>query len=190
MTQIVTLSMSLLMAGALTAQARAAEPTSFVADAAASRLEFLGVQAGAEFRGTFHKFTSSVELAPDAPGTAHIDVQIELSSLDTKDADRDKTMRSPDIFDVARFPTAHYETHSVTRTATGYAASGALTLRGVTKDVPIAFKFTRTGSGATLDGTASLKRLDFGVGQGDWKNTEWIADPVKVSFSLALKPRA
>jgi len=34
-----------------------------------------------------------------------------------------------------------------------------------------------------------LKRLDFGVGQGDWKNTEWIGDAVKVSFSLALKPK-
>jgi polyisoprenoid-binding protein YceI len=60
---------------------------------------------------------------------------------------------------------------------------GSLTLHGVTKDVPVSFQFVAMGAGAKLDGTATLKRLDFGVGQGDWKSTEWIADAVKVSFS-------
>jgi polyisoprenoid-binding protein YceI len=116
-------------------------------------------------------------------------VQIDLNSIDTKDNDRDKTMRGPDIFDIAHFPTAHYVTHAMTKTATGYAATGALTLHGVTREVPIAFQFTESTPTAKLEGTATLKRLDFGVGQGDWKNTEWIADLVKVSFSLALKPK-
>jgi len=65
---------------------------------------------------------------------------------------------------------------------------GALTLRGVTKDVPIDFQFTAAGSGARLEGSAKLKRLDFGAGQGDWKSTEWVADAVKISFVLALRP--
>ena len=105
------------------------------------------------------------------------------------DKDRDTTMRGPDIFDVAHCPTAHYVTRSVTKTAAGYAAVGALTLRGVTKDVPIDFQFTPSRAGAKLEGTAKLKRLDFGVGQGDWKSTEWVADEVKISFSLVLKPK-
>ncbi len=169
--------------------ARAADASGYVSDPAASHLDFIGVQAGAEFKGTFHKFSSVVDFAPEALAAAHIDVQIDLNSLDTKDGDRDKTMRSPDIFDIAHFPTAHYVTHAITKTATGYTATGALTLHGVTKEVPIAFQFTQTAPTAKLEGTASLKRLDFGVGQGDWKSTEWIADAVKVSFSLALKPK-
>jgi polyisoprenoid-binding protein YceI len=176
---------------AITPRARAAGATGYVSDPAASHLDFIGVQAGAEFKGTFHKFDSTVEFAPDALAAAHIDVQIDLNSLDTKDQDRDKTMRGADIFDIARFPTAHYVTHAITRSATGYTATGALTLHGVTREVPIAFQFTlatQATSAAKLEGTATLKRLDFGVGQGDWKNTEWIADPVKVTFSLALKP--
>jgi polyisoprenoid-binding protein YceI len=56
--------------------------------------------------------------------------------------------------------------------------------------VPIAFTFTPSGAGATLAGTAQLKRLDFGVGQGDWKNTDWVADAVKVAFTLNLKPKS
>jgi polyisoprenoid-binding protein YceI len=99
-------------------------------------------------------------------------------------------MHGSDVFDVAHFPTAHYVARSFTKTAAGYSAVGALTLHGVTHDVPLSFQFVPTAGGATLAGTATLKRLDFGVGQGDWKSTEWIADAVKVSFSLTLKPKS
>jgi polyisoprenoid-binding protein YceI len=168
--------------------ARAAGPASYTADPAASRLEFIGVQAGAEFKGSFRKFTAAVEFAPDSLASARFDVQIDLNSLDTMDKDRDQTMRGPDLFDIAHFPTAHYVTRSFTKTATGYTAVGALTLRGVTKDVPIDFQFVSTAGKSKIEGTAKLKRLEFGVGQGDWKSTDEVKDDVKVAFSLALKP--
>ena len=177
---------SLLLACAFAANANATPH--YTADPAASHLDFTGVQAGAEFKGTFHKFTATVDFSPDELATAHFDVQIDLNSIDSKDSDRDTTMRGPDIFDVAKNPTAHYVTKSFTKTSSGYTAVGALTLHGVTRDVPINFSFV-TSPAAKLDGSASLKRLDFGVGQGDWKSTEWIADAVKVSFSLVLKPK-
>jgi polyisoprenoid-binding protein YceI len=186
----VALSVGILSAALAAGVTHAAgSVTSYTADPAASRLEFAGVQAGAEFTGAFRKFTAAIDFAPDALASAHFDVQIDLSSLDTKDKDRDQTMRGPDIFDIAHFPAAHYVTRSFTKTATGYTAVGALTLRGVTKDVPIDFQFVSTPGTAKLEGTAKLKRLDFGVGQGDWKSTEWVANDVKVSFSLALKPK-
>jgi polyisoprenoid-binding protein YceI len=165
-----------------------ASAATYSADAT-SRLEFTGVQAGAPFKGVFHQFTAAVDLDPAALAGARIEVTIEMNSADSGDKDRDGTMRGADIFDVAHFPTAHYVTRSVTRTATGFSAVGALTLRGVTKDVPIEFKFAPGAGGASLNGTAELKRLDFGVGRGDWKNTDWVADAVKVVFMLNLKPK-
>jgi len=174
----------------LSAAVSAAGPvTSYTADPPQSRLEFVGVQAGAEFKGSFHKFSADIEFAPDALASSRFDVQIDLKSVDSMDKDRDTTIRGPDIFDVAHYPTAHYVTRSFTKTAAGYTAVGALTLHGVTKDVPIDFQFTQTAAGAKFDGNAKLKRLDFGVGQGDWKSTEWVADAVKISFSLVLKPK-
>lgn len=173
----------------LPAAASAGAAPSYVADPAASHLDFVGVQAGAEFKGTFHKFTASIDFTPDALPSAHFDVIIDLNSVDSKDNDRDKTIRGADIFDIAHFPSAHYVTRSFTKTATGYTALGSLTLHGVTKDVPINFQFVTSPAATKLDGTASLKRLDFGVGQKDWKSTEWIADAVKVSFSLSLKAK-
>jgi polyisoprenoid-binding protein YceI len=183
-------SMAWLAALSLPAAAGAAGPsTGYSVDPQQSRLEFTGVQAGAEFKGSFHKFSADVEFAPDALASSRFDVLIELKSVDTQDKDRDTTIRGPDIFDVAHSPTAHYVTRSFTKTAAGYTAVGALTLRGVTKDVPIDFQFTPAAAGAKLEGSAKLKRLDFGAGQGDWKSTEWVADAVKISFSLVLKPK-
>ncbi len=177
-------------AAAMLGAAPRAAAASYAADPGASRLEFVGVQAGAEFKGVFRKFAAAIDFSPDALANAHFDVQIELGSLDSMDNDRDSTMRGADIFDVAHFPTAHYVTRSFAKTAAGYTALGALTLHGVTRDVPIDFQFAATSAGARLEGTAKLKRLDFGVGRGDWKSTESVADAVKVAFSLVLNPKA
>ena len=171
------------------AAAAAANAASFTSDAQESRLEFVGVQAGAEFKGVFHKFTTAVDFAPDGLASSRIDVQIDMSSVDSLDKDRDTTIRGKDVFDVAHNPSAHYVTKTITKTAAGFAAIGALTMRGVTKDVPIEFQFVPGAAGAKLTGSAKLNRLDFGVGQGDWKSTETIGDAVKINFSLVLKPK-
>ena len=171
------------------AAAAAGNVAGYSADPQQSRLEFSGVQAGAEFKGVFHKFTAAVDFAPDALAGSRIDVQIDMASVDSLDKDRDTTIRGKDIFDVTHNATAHYVTKTISKTAAGYAAVGSLTLRGVTKDVPIEFQFTPAAGGAKLAGSAKLNRLDFGVGQGDWKSTETIGDAVKINFSLVLKPK-
>jgi polyisoprenoid-binding protein YceI len=170
--------------------AAAAAVAGYTSDPQQSKLEFVGVQAGAEFKGVFHKFTAAVDFAPDALASSKIDVQIDMSSVDSLDKDRDTTIRGKDIFDVAHNPTAHYVTKTISKTAAGYAAVGSLTLRGVTKDVTIEFQFVPAASAAKLTGSAKLNRLDFGVGQGDWKSTETIGDAVKINFSLVLKPKS
>jgi polyisoprenoid-binding protein YceI len=183
-------SSTALIAVLLVSAATQAAAASYGADPQSSKLEFTGVQAGADFTGVFHKFVAAVDFAPDALPASHIDVQIDMNSVDSQDKDRDKTIHGSDVFDVAHFPTAHYVTKSITKTASGYSAVGSLTMHGVTKDVSIDFQFAAAATGAKLDGTAKLKRLDFGVGQGDWKSTEWVADLVKISFSLVLKPKS
>jgi polyisoprenoid-binding protein YceI len=165
----------------------AAPATSFTADPAASHLDFFGLQAGAQFKGSFRKFTAAVDFSPDALASAHIDVVVDMASENSGDTDRDDTMHGADMFDVAHFPTAHYVTKSFAKTASGFTALGSLTLHGVTKDVPIAFQFTPGATGASLSGTAQLKRLDFGVGHGDLRSTDSVGDAVKVAFSLVLK---
>jgi polyisoprenoid-binding protein YceI len=43
-----------------------------------------------------------------------------------------------------------------------------------------------TPDGVELSGTATIKRLEFGVGQGEWKSTEWVGDEVKLQYKVPL----
>ena len=174
---------------ALVCATAAIAATTWHVDPPQSRLSFTGNQAGAPFEGVFQRFAADVQFDPKDLAHSRFDVTIDLKSVDSKDKDRDTTIKGPDIFATERWPTAHFVTHKFTDKGSGkYTAVGKLTLRDVTKDVPIEFAFQSDASGAWLKGGAALKRLDFGVGQGDWKSTEWVGNDVKVQFALKLKP--
>ena len=64
---------------------------------------------------------------------------------------------------------------------------GKLTLRGVTRDLrAAAARFAPTASGVELSGETTIRRLDYGVGQGDWKSTETVGDEVKLQYQVPL----
>jgi polyisoprenoid-binding protein YceI len=68
-------------------------------------------------------------------------------------------------------------------------ADGNLTLRGVTKPVSLAVTFKPQGSGATLDVSGTVRRLDFGVGGGEYADTSVIGADVKIDAHLQLAAR-
>jgi cytochrome b561 len=186
---------SALLLGAAPLQVRSAEPVAlWSADPATSTLEFVFVQAGAKTTGRFARFTADIDFSPTNPAAGKFDVVIDMASSDTRDKERDDTLRMPDLFNIAKFPRANYVASQFVGKGAGFEGKGKLTLRGVSLDVPVTFTFTpgadATKPTATLKGTATVKRLLFGVGQGEWKSTEWISDDVQVQFSLTLRPRA
>jgi len=153
-----------------------------------SKLTFVGEQAGAKFEGSFDKFTADIAFDADNLAASRFDVKIDTASVNTQDGERDDTIKSADLFDVKRFPTAQYVADKFTaQGGNKYSATGKLTLRNVTKDVPIEFTFENKAGDAWLKGTAKIKRLDFGVGQGEWKDTSTVGNDVQVRFALRLK---
>jgi polyisoprenoid-binding protein YceI len=89
---------------------------------------------------------------------------------------------------VARWPTATYVADKFTDNGGGkFTGLGKLTIRDITRDVPIEFTHETDASGTWLKGQAKLKRLDFGVGQGEWKDTTWVSNDVRVEFALRLQ---
>ena len=179
---------------AATPAATAAAPATWTADPAKSTLEFTFVQAGAPSTGRFARFTANIDFAAANPAAGKFDVNIDIGSVDTRDKDRDTQLRAPELFDVVKFPRAQFTASGFAAKGAGFEGNGKLTLRGVSTDVPVVFTFeTLTESGqpvAYLKGTATVKRLQFGVGQGEWKSTEWVEDDVQVAFNLRLQPRA
>jgi polyisoprenoid-binding protein YceI len=171
----------------------ATAPSRFELDPAKSTLQYQFIQAGGQNQGKFLKYQVILELSADQPAASKLDVGVEMNSLDTGDKERDDTLRGEDLFAVAKYPQAHFSSTQITKTAAGYEAVGKLTIRGVTRDQRIAFTFrTADEQGKSvgyLAGKTVVKRLDFGIGQGDWKSTEWVGNEVTVSYSLRLVPR-
>jgi polyisoprenoid-binding protein YceI len=188
------LSLTLLALFCLPLQAAAPAPANWSADPAKSTLEFSFVQAGAQTTGRFAKFTTAVDFSPADLAHARFDVAIDVASVDTRDQERDAQLRSAELFDSAKFAKAQFVATQFTAKASAFEGLGKLTLRGVTRDVPLSFTFQpATEAGQTvawLKGSATIKRLDFGVGQGEWQSTDWVGNEVKIAFNLRLVPRA
>jgi polyisoprenoid-binding protein YceI len=183
----------LAMGGALALAAAPSPPAHYSLDPSRSMLRFSFVQAGASNNGRFNKFTTDVLFAADNLAASKINVSVDVGSLDTGDQERDDSLKGADLFDVKKFPQAKFVSSKITQAAQGrYEAIGKLTIRNVTKDIRVPMSFqTKLEGGKTIaymTGRAVLKRLDFGVGQGEMKSTEWVADEVNVNFALRLEP--
>ena len=165
--------------------------TPWAVDAAASSLTFTAVQAGGKFTGRFMRFDAEIVFDDlDLPGSRFA-VRIATGSADTYDEQRDTILRGPDFFWSDAHPQALFVADEFSPSDGGWTAAGSLTLRGVTRRVPLQFRFSRQpNGGARLEGSATIRRLDFGIGQGEWSGTKWVGDPVKVGFILILKPAA
>ncbi|HEY6644585.1 YceI family protein [Povalibacter sp.] len=153
-----------------------------------STLTFVGTQAGAPFQGAFERFKADIRFDPQDLASSRFEVTIETGSVNTKDSERDDTVKGPDLFATAKWPTARYVAEKFTDKGAGkYSATGQLTLRDVTRSVPIEFTFDNKNGSAWLKGQAILKRLDFGVGQGEWKDTATVGNEVQIRFALLLQ---
>ena len=196
----VTLAATLLAGGALECAAAAAPPAAAAApaavaahyalDPAKSSLEFTFLQAGAKNTGRFPRFAVTLDSPGADPAGGRLEVTVEVAALDTGDKDRDDTLRSDELFAVKKFPQAHFLATQIVKTAAGYEADGALTIRGVTRDAKVPFTFREATEGGAavgyLAGKTLVRRLDFGVGQGEWKSTDQAGNDVTVSFALRL----
>lgn len=180
-----------ILLAASAAGAPAAPLPTYTLDATKSTLQFAFVQAGGQNTGRFPKLAVNFTFADDNLAASRLEVPVDVAALDTGDKERDDTLRSADLFDVAKFPQSRFVATAITKTAAGaYEASGSLVLRGVTRALRVPF----TLRGATeqgrrvlyMTGKTLIKRLDFGVGQGDWKSTEWVNNEVTITFNLRL----
>ena len=155
-----------------------------------STLGFSGKFQGQQFDGSFGKFDAAISYDAASLATSKFDVTVDVSTAKTGDGDRDAALPGPDFFDTKKFATAHYVTTGFSKSAKGdVIANGNLTLHGVTKPVALKVAFSPNAGGARLSVTGTLKRLDFGVGSGEYKDTTTIADEVLVNGSLNLLPK-
>lgn len=177
-----------LLAGGFVAAFAVATP-SFAADyvqAPGSTLTFATQYEGEVFVGRFPSFTTRFSFDPKRLATSRLDVTIPLIGVSVGNPDGDDTLESADFFNVAKFPQARFSaTRFRSLGGNRYAADGALTLRGATKPVTLNFTWA-PGARPVLTGQATVRRLDFGVGGGDWADTGLIPNEIAVSTKVVF----
>jgi len=119
-------------------------------------------------RGKFRTFSGQIVTGAD-PLDSSVTAEIDLSSIDTGNEQRDAHIRSADFFEVETYPAMTYRSTGVRRHGDGYVLDGTLTLKGVTREVPLTLELNGFGPdpyGGTRAGfsaTAEINRRDFGV---------------------------
>ncbi len=120
--------------------------------------------------GTFDDYTMTLTLERANPGASTVEFRIKAASINTLNAKRDEHLRSPDFFDVAKFPEIVFKsTKVVAKGQDQYEVTGDFTMRGVTKSLtlPVAYlgsmkdPWGNEKSGFEIQ--ATLNRKDFGI---------------------------
>lgn len=155
-----------------------------------SALAFTASQSGSPVKGRFQQFQATIFFDPDDPAAGSLEVTIAMASATTDDSSRDQTLKGPDLFHVEEHPQAVFKADRFEKAEgeNAYIAPGELTLRGVTNPLDLPFTLQIEGSGAgaiaRAQGSVSIARLDYGVGQGDWRDTGTVADAVEIAIDV------
>jgi polyisoprenoid-binding protein YceI len=158
-----------------------------------SQINFIADSRLLSAHGFFGKWDADVKLDATNWAASSVAITIDATSLNTRVDMRDNHLRSPDFFDVAKFPTITFKSVSVTKVAEGKLdIAGDLTIRGVTKRivVPATAVFYEKGAGR-FRGQFAINRKDYGVAFDSPVNP--IENEVQVQWDMAIsepKPAA
>ncbi len=121
-------------------------------------------------RGQFSKFSGTLDFNEADPATSTVNVTIETASIESRDEKRDGHLKSPDFFDVEKYPTMTFKSTSVNKTGDNTAKiTGDLTIKDVTKPVVLDVEYhgqAKAPWGTTSAGFSaktSIDRKDWGL---------------------------
>lgn len=128
-------------------------------------------------RGRFGTFEGTITTGAD-PLDSAVTATVDLTSIDTGNAQRDEHVRSADFLDVEKYPTMTYRSTGMRPDGEDFVLDGELTLRGLTRQVPLTLEVGGfgpdpfreddpfKGARAGFTATGEINRLEFGVGDG------------------------
>jgi polyisoprenoid-binding protein YceI len=120
-------------------------------------------------RGHFNQWGGTFDYDEADPTRAKLSVRIDAASIDTRDEKRDAHLRSPDFFDVEKFPALTFESAKVERDGDDFVVTGHLSIHGVTRAVQLKVeslgqtKDPWGGQRAGFSASTSISRKDFGM---------------------------
>jgi polyisoprenoid-binding protein YceI len=145
--------------------------------------------------GRFTDFAGQISYDAARPGDTRVDLTVFTSSVAMKDREEADILRSPDFFDVDRFPTMHFASTAATVAPDGkWTVAGDLTIRGITKHITVPVRLANASSGGrqvpTFETTFQIDRTDFGLnGAPRWGGVNVsIGRDVKIHIAVGAAP--
>jgi len=167
-----------------------AQTSTWVPDKAHSEVDFSILHMSlSHVNGRFGNIGGSITWDETDITKSVVNVTIDVSSIDTGVSPRDADLKSPNVFDVAQFPTATFASTGIAKSGSGLTVSGNLTLHGVTKPVTLAVEGP-TGPVQGMDhkphagfsATTTISRNAFGIASK--YPTAVLGDDVKLTIEL------
>jgi len=134
-------------------------------------------------QGLFQDFQGQLSYDPQHPEKSRVDVTVQAASIDTREPNRDKVLRSDDFFDVEKYPTLSFQsTSAVAKTPDALDVTGDLTIHGVTHRITIPVKvlgvqeMPNIGSFVGFETNFTIDRRDYGVLGSRWSGGKLAID--------------
>ena len=130
-----------------------------------SKIEFTGSQVAGKHEGSFQKFNGEINYTGQ-PETSRVNVTIDTSSLNADDPQLTQHLKTPDFFDVAKYPTATFVSTGIRPggdKGSSHTVTGNLTMHGVTKSVSFPATITASADAVNVDANFSINRKDFNI---------------------------
>jgi polyisoprenoid-binding protein YceI len=151
-----------------------------------STLRFDVTQAGGKVEGSFERFDTTIAFDPSDLASSHVRVSVDIASVTTGVAERDRELPKPEWFDLAQFPRATFAADRFRALGDNrFVADGTLTVRD--RSVPVSLEFNLQFQGsedAVMQGSVDLDRTTFGIGQGSWATSDLVSRKVTVHVQL------
>jgi polyisoprenoid-binding protein YceI len=136
------------------------------ADADKAKITFTVDGPFGEVHGNFSGLTSDFQFDEKDLSKSSITASIDASTVSSGVGLRNTHLRNEEQWlDVAKYPRIHFKSTKIEKTASGYSASGTLTLKDVSKPIVIPFTFSSSGNSGIFKGGFSIKRLDYKLGK-------------------------
>ena len=176
-------AIALMLAAALPLAAQAAEFNQVQADK--STINFVYQQMGVKLDGKFRKFAARLNFDPAKPTEAKATFDVDLASVDTGAPEGDDEVAGKPWFNTKAFPTAQFVSGPVKALGGNrYEVAGKLTIKGKTQDVVVPATFTEQGKTGVFDGSFTIRRADFSIGEGAWAKFDIVANDVQIKFRI------
>ena len=153
--------------------------------AAQSSIAFSYQQMGVKMDGRFKTFAAQLAFDPAKPTAARASFDVELASVDTGTPDADAEVAGKPWFNTKAFPTATFVSGTVKPLGGNrYEVAGKLSIKGKTQDVVVPATFTEQGKTGVFDGSFTIRRADFSIGEGSWAKFDIVANDVLIKFRI------